>query len=68
MQMVLFGINPQRKEIHIEENIVLKIDNKGRLTIPLSIRKSLNINSGDIFFIKPEKFGLHIAKGLFLLW
>ena len=46
----------------MEENIVLRIDNKGRLTIPLNIRKSLNINSGDIFFIKPEKFGLHIAK------
>ena len=46
----------------MEENIVLKLDSKGRLTIPLKIRKDFHINPGDIFFVKPEDTGLYLAK------
>lgn len=46
----------------MEENIVLKLDNKGRLTIPLKVRKTFNLNPGDVFFVKPEDSGLHIAR------
>jgi len=44
------------------ENIALKVDTKGRLTLPLKMRKNYHIEPGDIFFVKPEETGLHLAK------
>ncbi|MBF0548837.1 MAG: AbrB/MazE/SpoVT family DNA-binding domain-containing protein [Candidatus Riflebacteria bacterium] len=35
--------------------ITAKVDNKGRLALPLDLRRLLHIKPGDIFFIKPEK-------------
>lgn len=31
--------------------LAVKIDGKGRLTLPKSIRKDININPGDIFYL-----------------
>lgn len=46
----------------MKENLVLKLDEKGRLTLPLKMRKDFNIEPGDVFFVKPEKTGIHLAK------
>ncbi len=47
----------------MNEVITSKVDNKGRLCLPLELRESLCINSGDIFFIKMEKNNiLKLAK------
>jgi len=46
----------------MKENIILKLDEKGRLTLPLKMRKDYNIEPGDVFFVKPEKTGIHLAK------
>ena len=46
----------------MKDNIILKLDGKGRLTLPLKMRKDYNIEPGDVFFVKPEKTGLHLAK------
>jgi len=39
----------------MKEKIVLKVDTKGRLTIPLEMRKEFHIEPGDIFSVKPDK-------------
>jgi len=31
--------------------LTVRIDDKGRLTLPKSIRKDININPGDIFYL-----------------
>ena len=46
----------------MKENIILKVDEKGRLTLPLKMRKDFDIKSGDVFFVKPEKTGIYLAK------
>ncbi|MBF0548624.1 MAG: AbrB/MazE/SpoVT family DNA-binding domain-containing protein [Candidatus Riflebacteria bacterium] len=46
----------------MKENIVLKVDEKGRLTFPLKMRKDYHIEPGDVFFVKPEQTGIHLAK------
>lgn len=43
--------------------ISAKVDNKGRLALPLDLREELHIEPGDIFFIKTEKNAtLRLAK------
>ena len=46
----------------MKENIVLKVDTKGRLTLPLKMRKDFHIEPGDVFFVNPEETGIHLAK------
>lgn len=46
----------------MKENIVLKVDEKGRITLPLKVRQEFSIEAGDVFFVKPEKTGIHLAK------
>ncbi len=40
----------------------LKVDAKGRIMLPLAIRKSLRINAGDVLFLEKEETGIHLAK------
>ncbi len=40
----------------------LKVDSKGRIMLPIAIRKSLRINAGDVLFIEKEETGIHLAK------
>jgi len=42
--------------------MILKIDAKGRITLPLAIRKSLRINAGDVLFLEKEKTRIHLTK------
>lgn len=42
--------------------ITLKVDAKGRISLPLAIRKSLHINTGDVFFLNKEETGIHLVK------
>ena len=46
----------------MKENIILKVDEKGRLTLPLKMRRDFNIEPGDVFFVKREKTGIYLAK------
>lgn len=43
-------------------NTALKVDAKGRIMLPLAIRKSLRINAGDILFLEKEETGIHLIK------
>ncbi len=40
----------------------LKVDAKGRVMLPLAIRKSLRINAGDVLFLEKEETGIRITK------
>ncbi|MCI0184922.1 AbrB/MazE/SpoVT family DNA-binding domain-containing protein [Sulfoacidibacillus ferrooxidans] len=40
------------------------VDNRGRVLLPQAIRDLLNIQSGDLFYLKPEQNGVHIVKGI----
>lgn len=42
--------------------MMLKVDAKGRITLPLAIRKSLRINAGDVLFLEKEEAGIYLAK------
>lgn len=46
----------------MNENIILKVDGKGRLTLPLKMRQTFHIKPGDVFFVKPDEKGIHLAK------
>ena len=50
----------------LSKNISLTIDNKGRLTIPKSIREALHIKNGDVLLLKYESNEgiLHIARAV----
>jgi AbrB family looped-hinge helix DNA binding protein len=43
-------------------SVTVRVDTKGRLTIPQSIRRELGIEPGDTFFLRPEDGVLHFAK------
>mgnify|MGYP003593139761 CR=1 FL=1 len=40
----------------------LKVDSKGRISLPPGIRKSMHINTGDIFFLQSEETSIHLIK------
>jgi AbrB family looped-hinge helix DNA binding protein len=42
--------------------IALKVDTKGRIVLPLAIRKSMHINAGDVLFFREEETGIHLSK------
>ena len=46
----------------MKETVAVRVDDKGRITIPLKIRQELNIKAGDVFFMLPEKTGFLLAK------
>ncbi len=39
------------------KNISVRMDNKGRLTLPRSIRETLHAEPGDVFYIQPANDG-----------
>ena len=47
----------------MEEVIELKIDSKGRILLPPSLRRELELESGDIITLKKSHEGLVIAPG-----
>ena len=42
--------------------ITVRVDDKGRLTIPGRVRKELGVKPGDTFFLEHEGLILHYAK------
>lgn len=42
--------------------VVLKVDAKGRLTLPLKMREDYNIKPGDFLLVRADKTGIHLAK------
>jgi AbrB family looped-hinge helix DNA binding protein len=51
-----------QEQIGVVANTTVKVDAKGRLTVPLSLRKALGIEAGDIFFLDTEDGVLRFAK------
>jgi len=45
------------------KNISVRLDEKGRLTLPRSIREALHAKPGDVFYLQPESDGVRIVKG-----
>ncbi len=47
-------------------HLTVRIDDKGRLTLPISIRKDININPGDIFYLNydAEKKQMQLNKAI----
>jgi len=41
---------------------VLKLDAKGRLTLPLKMREDYNLKPGDCLLVSADKTGIHLAK------
>ena len=46
-----------------EEVIELKIDSKGRILLPPSLRRELELESGDVVTLKKSRGGLLMAPG-----
>ncbi|HBT46988.1 MAG TPA: AbrB family transcriptional regulator [Peptococcaceae bacterium] len=48
------------------KQVAVKIDNKGRVTLPKRIREALGVESGDIVFLKydPENRQVRLARAL----
>ncbi|MBI3922372.1 MAG: AbrB/MazE/SpoVT family DNA-binding domain-containing protein [Armatimonadetes bacterium] len=46
----------------MSEAIAVRVDNKGRLTIPKAIRTETGVKPGDLFFLQPEGSVLHYSK------
>ncbi len=44
------------------ENIVLKLDARGRIAIPAKVMKNFDYQPGDVFFMKPGKTAIYLAK------
>ncbi|MBX6395272.1 MAG: AbrB/MazE/SpoVT family DNA-binding domain-containing protein [Alicyclobacillaceae bacterium] len=43
--------------------VSVRMDEKGRLTLPRSIREALHAQPGDVFYLQLEENGLRIVKG-----
>ena len=43
--------------------IPLRLDDRGRLTLPLDVRKELHWEPGDIVYLRRDENGLYILKG-----
>ncbi|MDQ3779877.1 MAG: AbrB/MazE/SpoVT family DNA-binding domain-containing protein [Chloroflexota bacterium] len=46
--------------------VTVRVDDKGRLSIPAEIRTAMGIKSGDLFFLEsdPESEIIHLAKAV----
>lgn len=42
---------------------VSRMDDKGRVTLPRSIRNALHAEPGDVFFFEEDEYGVRIVKG-----
>lgn len=42
--------------------ISVRLDDKGRLTLPRSVREALHAQPGDVFFLQPEEDGVRIVR------
>ena len=47
----------------LNKPVAVRLDDKGRLSIPLAMRKKLGVSPGDTFFIQTDGEGLRIVKG-----
>ncbi len=45
------------------KNVSVRMDGKGRLTLPRSVREALHAKPGDVFYLQPDEGGLRIVKG-----
>ena len=43
--------------------VPLRLDDRGRLTLPADVREALHWEPGDIVYLRQEDNGLHILKG-----
>lgn len=50
----------------IKNQLAVRIDEKGRLTLPKEVRQALGINAGDILFLKyePLEKQIYIARAI----
>jgi len=44
--------------------VPLRLDDRGRLTLPADIREALHWEPGDVVYLHREENGLHIIKGV----
>lgn len=46
----------------MSKTVSVRVDDKGRLTLPASLRKQLGVEPGDVFFMQAEGGVLRLAK------
>lgn len=46
----------------MSEVVPVRVDKKGRLTIPADLRKELGVEPGDVFFLQKDSGVLRFAK------
>jgi bifunctional DNA-binding transcriptional regulator/antitoxin component of YhaV-PrlF toxin-antitoxin module len=56
------GILPLKRRTALSETVAVRIDSKGRLTLPLKARKALGVVPGSTVFIQSEGNVLRIAR------
>lgn len=44
------------------KNVVVRVDEKGRLTLPREVRQALGVGSGDVLFLQVEGHILHLVR------
>jgi AbrB family looped-hinge helix DNA binding protein len=50
------------KEDFMKNNYSVRVDEKGRISIPAGVRKELGLKTGDILFIRSEEKIMHLVK------
>ncbi|HHT25911.1 MAG TPA: AbrB/MazE/SpoVT family DNA-binding domain-containing protein [Firmicutes bacterium] len=61
--MAVMATNPDKNQPKREAQAV-RLDGKGRISVPLGTRKSWNLQAGDILFVKDHGDWLEIRKGI----
>ncbi|MFD1674079.1 AbrB/MazE/SpoVT family DNA-binding domain-containing protein [Alicyclobacillus fodiniaquatilis] len=46
----------------VPKPISVRLDDKGRLTLPRDVREALRAQPGDVFFIQPEEDGVRLVR------
>lgn len=47
-----------------EREVPLRLDDRGRLTLPVDVREALHWEPGDIVYLRQDENGLYILKGV----
>ena len=46
----------------MSQTTMVRVDSKGRLTIPKAIREAMSVKPGDLFRLRPRGSALHCSK------
>jgi bifunctional DNA-binding transcriptional regulator/antitoxin component of YhaV-PrlF toxin-antitoxin module len=61
--MAVITTNPDKNQLH-KKALTVRLDDKGRISIPVGTRKSWNLQTGDVLYVKDHGDWLEVRKGI----